>query len=102
MYENQISTATLGGHGIGGKIALAAGCYYPERITGYIGLDTAPLDHRYHESYKELKNYVIALKTVNLTANIKEIENDVKAIVKDPYWRKLFIGNLQKISENKY
>jgi len=35
MYENKISTATLGGHGIGGKLALAVGCYYPERVTGW-------------------------------------------------------------------
>ena len=34
MYENKISTATLGGHGIGGKLALAVGCYHPERVTG--------------------------------------------------------------------
>lgn len=34
MYQNKISTATLGGHGIGGKIALAAGCYHIDRVTG--------------------------------------------------------------------
>jgi pimeloyl-ACP methyl ester carboxylesterase len=28
MYTNKISMATLGGHGIGGKIALAAACYH--------------------------------------------------------------------------
>ena len=28
MYEHKISSATLGGHGIGGKIALAAACYH--------------------------------------------------------------------------
>ena len=33
MYENKISTATLAGHGYGGKIALAAGCYHAERIS---------------------------------------------------------------------
>ena len=34
MYENKISTATLGGHGTGAKLALATGCYNPERVTG--------------------------------------------------------------------
>ena len=34
MYENKISTATLGGHGIGAKLALATGCYHPERVSG--------------------------------------------------------------------
>lgn len=28
MYNNHISMATLAGHGIGGKIALAAACYH--------------------------------------------------------------------------
>jgi hypothetical protein len=34
MYENKISTATLGGHGTGAKLALATGCYNPEKVTG--------------------------------------------------------------------
>ena len=33
MYENKISTATLGGHGTGAKLALATGCYHAERVT---------------------------------------------------------------------
>ena len=36
MYENKMSTATLGGHGFGGKLAMAVGCYYAERVTGII------------------------------------------------------------------
>ena len=28
MYEHKISTATLGGHGIGAKLALATGCFH--------------------------------------------------------------------------
>ena len=57
MYENKISTATLGGHGIGAKLALATGCYNPERVTGIcinlgvFNLDGGPLDHRYYESF---------------------------------------------------
>jgi pimeloyl-ACP methyl ester carboxylesterase len=34
MYQNKISTATLGGHGFGGKVALATGMYHYERVTG--------------------------------------------------------------------
>ena len=34
MYENKISTATLGGHGTGAKLALATGCYHANRVTG--------------------------------------------------------------------
>ena len=44
MYENKISTATLGGHGFGGKLAMAVGCYYAERVTGII-IDFSFLDY---------------------------------------------------------
>lgn len=51
MYENKISTATFGGHGLGGKLALAFGCYNAERTTGVFNIDSAPLDHRFHQSF---------------------------------------------------
>lgn len=51
MHANKISTATLGGHGIGAKLAIATGCYHPNRVTGVFALDGAPLDHRFHEGY---------------------------------------------------
>lgn len=65
MYENKLSTATLGGHGIGGKLALAVGCYHPERVTGVFNLDGGPLDHRNYEAYQEMKDYVLALTNIN-------------------------------------
>jgi len=58
MYQNKISTATFGGHGFGAKLALAVGCYHPERTSGVFGIDSGPLDHRYYEPFIELKNYV--------------------------------------------
>lgn len=36
--------ATLSGHGFGAKVALAAGCYYPERTTGVFCIDYSPMD----------------------------------------------------------
>ncbi len=47
MYENQISTATIGGHGLGARLALAVGCYHGDRVTGVFCLDYAPVDYRY-------------------------------------------------------
>ena len=58
MYTNKISMATLGGHGIGGKIALAAACYHNEKVTGLVGVDTVPYDQYYFEPYQELRSYV--------------------------------------------
>lgn len=66
MYQHKITTATLGGHGYGGKVALAFGCYHAERTTGVFNIDSAPLDHRYHDSFKELRSYIIRLKDLDL------------------------------------
>lgn len=62
MYSNRISMATLAGHGIGGKIALAAACYHFDKVTGYYGVDTVPTNQYYYEPFHELRDYVQLLK----------------------------------------
>lgn len=47
MYNNGISMATLGGHGLGGKIALSAACHHFDKVTGYFGIDTVPTNQYY-------------------------------------------------------
>jgi len=58
MYENKISTATVAGHGFGGKLALAFGCYHLDRVTGVMMVDSAPLDHRYFDAFKEFRSCI--------------------------------------------
>ena len=67
MYENKISMATLGGHGFGGKVALAAACYHFQHVTGYFGLATTPTNQFYHQATTELRNYVKSLKHLNIS-----------------------------------
>lgn len=50
MYEHQISMATLGGHGLGGKIALAAASHNMNKTTGYFGIATTPMNQYYFEA----------------------------------------------------
>jgi len=45
MYEKKISTATVGGHGFGGKLAVAMGCYHGDRVTGTAGLPITSSNH---------------------------------------------------------
>ncbi len=47
MYDHKISMATLGGHGLGGKIAVAAGCYHFDKITEICTFDTTPTNQYY-------------------------------------------------------
>ena len=58
MDEQKITMATFGGHGFGAKVALATAINNLNRCTGVINLEGGPLDHRFHEAYHELKQYV--------------------------------------------
>lgn len=55
MDQNKITMATIGGHGFGAKVATATATLHLDRFTGVMLLDSAPLDHTYHEAYIELK-----------------------------------------------
>lgn len=101
MWENKISTATLGGHGFGGKLALATACYNYSRVTGVINLDTAPLDHRYHESFREFKGYIKSLRDFEPnTASLKDNINFLNQNIACPKWRSILTSNLAVNPQN--
>lgn len=58
MDQNKITMATIGGHGFGAKVAIAAATSHLDWFTGLMCLDGGPLDHTYYEAYQELKSYV--------------------------------------------
>lgn len=88
MYENKISTATLGGHGFGGKLALATGCYHHSRVTGVINVDTAPMDHRYFEAFREFKDNIKKLRDFEAhNASLKDAMAFLSANISCPKWR---------------
>jgi len=101
MYENKISTATLAGHGYGGKLALAVGCYHAERVTGVFCIDTAPLDHRYFEAFKEFKHYVIKSREIPKNLTRGQAESWFTDNIADSKWRKILSQNLTVDSSNK-
>lgn len=89
--------ATLAGHGLGAKIALAAGCYHSERVTGVFAIDSSPMDQRYHESFVELKKNINLLTQIDLrTWSEKDITQFLKTNIKDPKWRSIFEKNIIK------
>ena len=67
MDEQQITMATIGGHGFGAKLAAATAAANLNRFTGVIQYEGGPLDHRYHEAYQELATYIQAASKLNLT-----------------------------------
>jgi pimeloyl-ACP methyl ester carboxylesterase len=102
MYEHKISMATLGGHGIGGKVALAASCYHFDKVTGYFGINTSPMDQYYHESYAELRKYINFLEGLNTKRGYNAINADLKDSILCPKWRSLFQNSLVKAAEGGY
>ena len=61
MDKNNITMATIGGHGFGAKVATATAINNMERFTGVVALDGGPLNHTYYEAYQELKSYVSSI-----------------------------------------
>jgi len=58
MNTNQITMATIGGHGFGAKVAAATAAANLNRFTGVIQYEGGPLNHFHYEAYHELESYV--------------------------------------------
>lgn len=96
MYEHQISMATFGGHGLGGKIALAAASYNLNKATGYFGIASSPMNQYYFEAAREVRRYVESIQHLNLHRGFPSIVGDLKQEIQCPKWRSLFQSNLSK------
>ena len=88
--------ATLGGHGIGGKIALAAACYHFEHVTGYFGIDTSPMNQFYHQSFREITSCFNLLNNFNINRSYPVIANELRNTIVCPKWRNIFLNNMIK------
>lgn len=96
MHSNRISMATLGGHGLGGKIALATACFNQDKVTGYFGFDTTPTEQYFFEPMHELRGYLQSLKEVKLNRGFSAISQELRSLIKDPKWRSIFESNIAK------
>lgn len=81
MFQHQISMATLAGHGMGAKVALAAACYHFDKVTGVCLLDTSPMNQFYHEANQELRSYLNELKSLKLSRPYSAITHDLRSII---------------------
>jgi hypothetical protein len=96
MYEQQISMATFGGHGLGGKIALAAASYNLNKSTGYFGIASSPMNQYYFEAAREVRRYVESIRNLNLSRGFSSIVGDLKQEIQCPKWRSLIQSNIAK------
>jgi len=102
MYEHKISMATLAGHGLGAKVALAAACYHFDKVTGYFAIDSSPMDQYYHQAYTELRANLNFLSGLNIKRGYAAISSDLKNNILCPKWRSIFQNNLVKSGDGGY
>jgi pimeloyl-ACP methyl ester carboxylesterase len=92
MDENKITLATIGGHGFGAKVATATAINHMNRFTGVMCLDGGPIDHRYHEAYQELAQYVQDVHNIGIEKHsAADVIKKVHEKVHHPKWRSIIL-----------
>jgi pimeloyl-ACP methyl ester carboxylesterase len=95
MDANKITTATIGGHGFGAKVAAATAINNLDRFTGVIQLEGGPLNHRYHEAYQELESYVKHAKSIKLAEmDLSAANKAIDAGISCKKWAAIFKQNI--------
>ena len=95
MDEQQITLATIGGHGYGAKVAAATAINNMDRFTGVIQYEGGPLNHKYHEAYQELAGYVQWANKLDLSKiDYNEACKQIDANIGCKKWASIFKGNL--------
>eukprot|EP00356_Strombidium_inclinatum_P012414 CAMPEP_0170479812 /NCGR_PEP_ID=MMETSP0208-20121228/901_1 /TAXON_ID=197538 /ORGANISM="Strombidium inclinatum, Strain S3" /LENGTH=279 /DNA_ID=CAMNT_0010752271 /DNA_START=356 /DNA_END=1195 /DNA_ORIENTATION=+ len=92
--------ATLGGHGFGAKVALATAIDNLDRCTGVINLEGGPLDHRYYESFQELKSYVDIASNMDKSLDVSGATKYLTSNISCPKWASIFTQNLEQKGDN--
>lgn len=91
MDKNQITMATIGGHGFGAKVALATATDNLNRFTGVMCLDGGPVDNRHHPIFTELKGYVTKLAAINLSGlSAADLHKSIDKIVEHKKYNQIF------------
>lgn len=95
MDANNITMATIGGHGFGAKVATVTAINHMNRFTGVINLEGGPVDQRFHEAYQEVAEYVDYAHSLDL--NKMDLPQAYKALdtgINDSKWASIFKQNV--------
>jgi len=95
MDQQQLTMATLGGHGFGAKVALATAINNMNRCTGVINLEGGPLDHTYYEAYQELVQYVKILSTLTPSTEEAAAKKFIDENINCKKWASIFKQNIE-------
>lgn len=95
MDEKQLTTATVGGHGYGAKIACAFGTTFLEKTSGVMCIEGGPIDQSYHPAWNQVREYIKqANKIAKNTTNINDVSRKLDKVIVNKRWNKIFKDNL--------
>lgn len=97
--EHQLDKSILLGHSMGGKVAMAFACCYPELIQGLIVADIAPKTYEPHYT-KELAA-LNALNVASLQSRV-EAEAAVAQAIPNEDLRKFLLSNLMRNDDGSF
>lgn len=107
MYNQKISTATVGGHGFGARYALQMACFRPDLTTGFVGVDYTPLDyntfdlvHRIKESMRALGPLTSQMRGGNMTR--KQIDRYIEEHIEHGKMQALFKQNVTHVKDGVF
>lgn len=99
LEGKDINKFYLLGHSLGGKVAMAYACRYPERLLGLIVEDMAPKEYelRYGIEFE-------AMNSLNVEALIRRTDADeaLKGKIPDWAWRQFILTNLQRGEDGRF
>lgn len=105
MDKMNLQNAVLIGHSMGGKVAKSLALSHPQRISGLVVLDIAPV--RYTEkdvAWKAVKGIIDSLKHVTIDEpgmTKRTIDQNLRSTVEDPALRAFVLTNLDEDREEK-
>ena len=103
MYSHKLTTATLGGHGLGAKNALLAGTYRSHLVTGILAFDYAPQDYKYFDVAHSYKAIADSLKHVELDGVSKSsINSKIDESVQNPKLNRLLKAAVRQTSRSSF
>jgi len=102
MYQHKISTATLGGHGIGGLLALKAATRHFDRFTGFFGLDFTPMDYNKFDVFQDAKKGLGVLSRIEMHKPKAAILSDIGKSTENEKLRNLFRQSIVKHGNADY
>lgn len=89
----------LMGHSMGGKVAMAYACRYPERLKGLIVEDVSPVDYelRFQDEFRAMNE--LDLESLKTRA---EADERLKEVLPDWEWRQFILTNLVRGEDKKF